>query len=46
MFEKEISLVKGINTLTFDVADYADGAYVLQFADSTGKTHTTKFVKK
>ena len=46
IFEKETSLVKGINTLTFDVADYADGAYILQFIDSTGKTHTTKFVKK
>ncbi len=46
IFEKETSLVKGINTLTFDVADYADGAYILQFTDSTGKTHTTKFVKK
>ncbi|HMZ34742.1 MAG TPA: T9SS type A sorting domain-containing protein, partial [Chitinophagales bacterium] len=43
--EKNISLVKGLNSLLFDFSDLAKGTYLLQFTDSKGKTHINKFVK-
>jgi hypothetical protein len=46
MLEKETELVKGLNTISFDFSAYAEGTYVLQFLDASGKSHTTKFIKK
>ncbi len=46
VLEKEAELVKGVSTITFDLSSHASGTYILQFADSEGKMHTTKFVKE
>ena len=45
VFDKENSLVKGLNILQFNFSQLAKGAYILQFADTGGKLYTTKFVK-
>ncbi|HRI35220.1 MAG TPA: T9SS type A sorting domain-containing protein, partial [Saprospiraceae bacterium] len=45
VLEKSMNIVKGLNTLTIDYSILAKGTYVLQYFDSEGKTHTTKFVK-
>ena len=44
-FEKTTSVNKGLNTIKLDFSTLAKGAYVLQFADATGKIYTTKFIK-
>lgn len=44
-FEKSTAINKGLNTIQLDFSTLAKGTYVLQFADVTGKIHTTKFVK-
>jgi len=46
VFDKTVTVSKGLNKLQLDVAAFAKGTYVLQFADTTGKIHTTKFVKE
>ncbi|HNE51145.1 MAG TPA: T9SS type A sorting domain-containing protein, partial [Chitinophagales bacterium] len=45
VFEKPITLSKGLNTMQFDFSQLAQGTYIIQFADADGKLHTTKFVK-
>ncbi len=45
-FEKTTLINKGLNTVGLDFSTLAKGAYVLQFADGTGKIYTTKFIKE
>jgi hypothetical protein len=45
VFEKSTALIKGLNKLQFNFSFLAKGTYILHFADDTGKTHVTKFVK-
>ena len=45
-FEKASGLIKGLNKLKFDFSLLANGAYILQFADSDGKLHSAKFIKE
>ena len=45
VFEKPVTLVKGLNTIHLDFSRVAQGVYIMQFADADGKLHTTKFVK-
>ncbi len=44
-FERTTSVNKGLNTIQLDFSTLTKGAYVLQFADATGKIYTTKFIK-
>jgi hypothetical protein len=45
VLDQSSSLNKGLNTLQLDFSKFANGSYILQFSDITGKVHTTKFVK-
>ena len=45
VLDQSSSLNKGLNTLQLDFSKLANGSYILQFSDITGKVHTTKFVK-
>ncbi len=45
VLDKVSSLSKGLNTLNFDFSNISNGTYIMQFSDSDGKIHTTKFVK-
>lgn len=45
VYKQSKSLIKGVNFVQFDFSSFAKGAYIINFTDNTGKSHTTKFVK-
>jgi hypothetical protein len=45
IFEKPVTIVRGMNKLQFNFNQLAKGTYILRFADAQGKLHTAKFVK-
>jgi hypothetical protein len=45
IFEKPVTIVRGMNKLQFNFNQFAKGTYILRFADAQGTLHSTKFVK-
>jgi hypothetical protein len=45
IFEKPVTIVRGMNKLQFNFNQLAKGTYILRFADAQGTLHSTKFVK-
>lgn len=45
VFEKNTTLVKGLNTIVFDFNQLSKGTYFLRYVDISGNLHTAKFVK-
>jgi hypothetical protein len=45
LFEKQVSIDKGLNTFQFDFSQLSKSTYLIQFADKVGKLHIAKFIK-